>query len=120
MKKFGIKVNKDKLLTGAWNSKENYVYLKFMAQNAEDFKTETNRRKSKVFFRLSKILKKRTPDQCRSHHQKLQLKYNDNLALIMKEVQTKVHRAIAEDYVNRQNELQRESFQQFLQQQSQL
>lgn len=105
-----MKVNKNKLLTGAWNSRENFIYLKFMVDNTEDFRTETNRRKTKVFFRLSKILKKRTPDQCRSHHQKLQLKYKDDLNAIMKEVQTKVHRAIAEDFVSKQHALNPHSY----------
>jgi len=53
-----------------------------------------------VFYRLSKIIKKRTPDQCRSHHQKLQLKYRDDLYSIMNEVQKKIQRCMAEEYVN--------------------
>jgi hypothetical protein len=50
-----------------------------MKNNKNDFENEQNRRKNKVFYRLSKILKKRTPDQCRSHHQKLQIKFKDNI-----------------------------------------
>jgi hypothetical protein len=54
--------------------------------------TEKQRRTTKVFFRLSKILKKRTPDQCRSHHQKLQMKHGDNIYAIAHEVRTKIQK----------------------------
>lgn len=67
-----------------------------MEENRIDFETEKNRRRTKIFYRLSKVLKKRTPDQCRSHHQKLQIKYHDNLDLIMEAVKQK----IAEQAIN--------------------
>jgi len=67
-----------------------------MMENTRDFLTEKTRRKTKVFYRLSKIMRKRTPDQCRSHHQKLQLKYDDDLYAIMNEVQRKIQKGIAE------------------------
>jgi hypothetical protein len=89
-------------LTGSWGAWENLVYYRFMADNYSDFLTERDRRRSKVFFRLSKILKKRTADQCRSHHQKLQLKYRDDLPTIMNEVLKKIQKAMAEDLVNGQ------------------
>lgn len=63
-----------------------------MIANKEHFENERMRRKEKVFYRLSKILKRRTPDQCRSHHQKLQIKYNENLDLIIEEIKTKIER----------------------------
>lgn len=59
-----------------------------------------------MFFRLSKILKKRTPDQCRSHHQKLQMKYKDDVYAIMGEVQRKINKTIAEEYVSSQIRMQ--------------
>lgn len=79
----GLKPNKKKLRVGGWSSRENTIYLHFMRHNIEDFRTEKTRRTTKVFFRLSKILKKRTPDQCRSHHQKLQMKHKDDVEAIM-------------------------------------
>lgn len=82
----GLKPSKKKLRVGGWSGKENAVYLNFMRENVDDFTTEKARRTTKVFFRLSKILKKRTPDQCRSHHQKLQMKHQDNIYEIMREV----------------------------------
>lgn len=61
-----------------------------MLENFHDFNSEYNRRRLKVFLRLSKILKKRTPDQCRSHHQKLQIKFNDDLPSILRELNRKI------------------------------
>jgi hypothetical protein len=44
----------------------------------------------KVFNHLSKVLRKRTPDQCRSHHQKLQQRCNDNLEQIIAYVRSRI------------------------------
>ena len=92
----GFKPSKSKITVGEWNYQENQIYLQFMIENINDFLTEKSRRKTKVFFRLSKILKKRTPDQCRSHHQKLQLKYKDDLYSIIGEVHKKIKKSIAQ------------------------
>jgi len=78
-----------------------------MRSNYNDFLTEKERRRCKVFFRLSQILKRRTPDQCRSHHQKLQLKFNDDLPTIMNEVNKKIQKSLAEEMVNNQYHIQR-------------
>jgi hypothetical protein len=79
MKKYGLPIKENRVSSGSWNLHENRLYLKFMRDHRADFETEKNRRRTKVFYRLSKVLKKRTPDQCRSHHQKLQIKYNDEI-----------------------------------------
>ena len=71
-----------------------------MEDNYHQFKTERERRRCKVFFRLAKILKRRTPDQCRSHHQKLQIKFKDDLPVIMQEVRKRIHRQVAEEYIS--------------------
>lgn len=102
IKKLGMKVNKKRYSAGSWSSSENYIYYCFMRSNYNDFLTERERRKRKVFFRLSQILKRRTPDQCRSHHQKLQLKFNDDLPTIMNEVNKKIQKSLAEELVNNQ------------------
>jgi hypothetical protein len=81
-----------------------------MLENTEDFLSEKARRKTKVFYRLSKILKKRTPDQCRSHHQKLQLKYKDDLVAIIGEVQRKIQTCFIQDYMSEQQRLHRQNF----------
>ena len=95
MKKLGIKVNKKRIQTGGWSAAENQTYLNFMIDNINDFVSEKSRRNSKVFYRLSKILKRRTPDQCRSHHQKLQMKYHEDLNSIIDEVFRKIQKSIA-------------------------
>lgn len=102
----GLKPNKRKLRVGGWSSRENTIYLHFMRHNLDDFRTEKSRRTTKVFFRLSKILKKRTPDQCRSHHQKLQMKHKDDVEAIMEEIQMKINKTIAEEYVSSQIRMQ--------------
>ena len=98
----GLKPNKKKLRIGGWTTQENQTYLNFILQNIPDFSTEKARRTSKVFFRLSKILKKRTPDQCSSDHQKLQMKHGDNVEAIVEEIQRKVQKGLAEEYINDQ------------------
>lgn len=75
--------------------------------------TEKSRRKTKVFYRLSKVMQKRTPDQCRSHHQKLQLKFHDNLYAIMREVRRKIQKGLAEEFVDEQHRLQTERLEEF-------
>lgn len=86
-------LNKRKCKVGEWSYQENQVYLQFMIDNIIEFSTESARRRARVFFRLSKILKRRTPDQCRSHHQKLQIKFKDDLVAIINEVYRKIQKA---------------------------
>lgn len=54
--------------------------------------SEAARRKTTVFNRLSKVLRKRTPDQCRSHHQKLQNKFRNDLDAIIDYVAKKIEK----------------------------
>lgn len=72
-----------RVITGSWSLEENKVYLEFLRNYKKDFDNEVSRRKSTVFNRLSKALRKRTPDQCRSHHQKLQNRFKNNIDLII-------------------------------------
>lgn len=72
MKKLHLPINR-KLNRGPWTLQENRTYLNFLENNLQSFRTEAHRREDRVFCRLSEALhRKRTPDQCRSHHQKLQ------------------------------------------------
>ena len=68
------------------------MYLRFLIDNRSDFTSEAERRKKKVFYRLSKILRKRTPDQCRSHHQKLQMKFEEKIDKIIECMKIKLER----------------------------
>ena len=92
LKKVGLPVEKKRVTTGSWSIQETKIYLKFLEDYTEDFSSETLRRKLTVFHRLSKALRKRTPDQCRSHHQKLQNKFNNDLDAIINFVRGKLSR----------------------------
>jgi len=41
--------------------------------------TEFIRRSTKVFRKMSSLLRRRDPEQCRSHHQKLVIKFNGDI-----------------------------------------
>lgn len=77
---------------GSWSLQENRIYLDFLSKYRRDFSSEEARRKSVVFNRLSKELHKRTPDQCRSHHQKLQNRFHNDIDRIIDFVQRKIKR----------------------------
>ena len=81
---------------GSWSLDENRVYLNFLESYRKDFDSEIARRKSTVFNRLSKALRKRTPDQCRSHHQKLQNRFHNNIQSIVDFVKSKIAKQILE------------------------
>jgi flagellar basal body-associated protein FliL len=85
-----------RVTTGSWGLEENKIYLDFLRTYKRDFENEVARRKSTVFNRLSKALRKRTPDQCRSHHQKLQNRFKNNLDEIMEFVRSKIEKLTAE------------------------
>lgn len=56
---------------GKWSDEENFVYLKFLLDNRHIFENKGMRKKSHIFMQMAKRLSKRSPDQCRSHHQKM-------------------------------------------------
>jgi hypothetical protein len=62
------------------------------------------RRKTRVFYRISKLLKKRTPDQCRSHHQKLLTKKKGSIQFVIKELESKTSNEIRVKTVERKPE----------------
>lgn len=81
-----------RVTTGSWGLEENKIYLDFLRTYKRDFQNEVSRRKSTVFNRLSKALRKRTPDQCRSHHQKLQNRFKNNIDEIIEFVRGKIEK----------------------------
>lgn len=83
-------------MRGSWSLQENRTYLLFLSRYRRDFGSEEARRRSVVFNRLSKELHRRTPDQCRSHHQKLQNRFNNDIDRIIDFVQRKIRRRIAQ------------------------
>jgi hypothetical protein len=64
--------------TGKWTIEEQRVYIEFLKKNIEEMRGKVSRKSQKVFLKMSRLIKTRTPDQCRSHHQKI-LMYHSNL-----------------------------------------
>ena len=56
---------------GKWSEEENFVYLKFLLDNKHIFEIKGMRKRFHIFMLMAKMLSKRSPDQCRSHHQKM-------------------------------------------------
>lgn len=59
------------------------------------FETEFIRRSTKVFRKISSLLRRRDPEQCRSHHQKLMIRYNGDIKTIIEKLKTKISKAQA-------------------------
>lgn len=57
---------------GHWSEKENIKYYAFLKRFQGMFDEREMRREWKVFKALSEFMKTRNPNQCRSHHHKMQ------------------------------------------------
>ena len=68
--------------SGIWNINEMKAYLKFITRFESHFKGKATRKKKKIFQRMSNFIKSRTAEQCRSHHQKLEIKYETHKRII--------------------------------------
>lgn len=77
------KKTKKYISTGEWTQKENAIYVRFLENNLPLFESEFVRRSTKVFRKMSALLRRRDSEQCRSHHQKLAIKYNRNIKSII-------------------------------------
>ena len=58
-------------LSGHWNLDESQRYYVFLTLNRKNFEKKGLRRSQKIFKEMSKFIRTRTADQCRSHHQKM-------------------------------------------------
>ena len=58
---------------GRWTDLENELYVKFLMDNRLHFEEPGNRKRNQIFMKMSLILGTRTPSQCRSHHQKVEI-----------------------------------------------
>jgi hypothetical protein len=56
---------------GKWNFNEKNYYSQFLDLNYDAIQSKRLRRTKKIFIQMSKFVKTRNPDQCRSHHQKM-------------------------------------------------
>ena len=82
-----------KLNSFTWTPNEEFLYVEFLKNNKDLFADVKERKKSKVFVAMSHHLKKRGPDQCRSHHQKMSIKYGNIDAIIEKITEEKINQA---------------------------
>ena len=56
---------------GKWTEEENVAYFRFLLDERSHFEMPGERKKTQIFMKMSETLVTRTPDQCRSHHQKV-------------------------------------------------
>jgi hypothetical protein len=61
--------------TGKWSDEEHMKYIAFLDANKEVMKSKEKRRSNKFYREMSDFIQTRNPLQCRSHHQKLEVKY---------------------------------------------
>lgn len=68
---------------GKWNRAEQIAYVDFLDKNIEDMSTKLARKSRKVFLNMALLVKSRSADQCRSHHQKV-LNYHKSVQEIIR------------------------------------
>ena len=56
---------------GKWSQDEQILYKKFLGDHLVLFQDKSTRKSNKVFLKMSGIITTRTPQQCRTHHQKM-------------------------------------------------
>jgi hypothetical protein len=61
--------------SGEWNSREVKLYYRYLSSHKSEFTDPQLRKKNKVFIKLADFIGSRTPDQCRSHHQKATIRF---------------------------------------------
>ena len=68
---------------GIWKNQENQKYEKFLSKHIKIISDNiVIRRKKKIHVLMSKSIKTRTPQQCRSHHQKMLKSHQTVLGII--------------------------------------
>lgn len=78
------RITKKYISTGEWTEKENQIYINFLEKHRKMFESEFLRRSTKVFRKMSSLLRRRDSEQCRSHHQKLIIKFKGDLDAIIR------------------------------------
>ena len=54
------------------------MYIEFLCENRDQLRDKLSRKSQKVFLHMSFTIASRTPEQCRTHHQKM-VKYHHTL-----------------------------------------
>ena len=79
--------NEKKHNSSLWNLKENLAYAEFLREEGHLYALDREKLKVlKINVRMSKVVKTRSADQCRSHHQKM-MKYHGSIPSIIRHVQ---------------------------------
>ena len=60
----------------------------------ELFEEKSNRRRKKIFCQMAEMFPFRTPDQCRTHHQKFEKQSGQNIQNLLKIVEEKIHKQL--------------------------
>ena len=68
----------DRWAKGLWTPVEQVTYINFLKERKEEMDISALRRSQKIFIMMSKVVKTRSADQCRSHHQKI-IKYHNTI-----------------------------------------
>jgi adenylate kinase family enzyme len=68
---------------GKWSSREQRLYIQFLQENSLEIETKLSRKANKIFKKMSQVIKTRTADQCRSHHQKI-INYHETVDRIIR------------------------------------
>jgi hypothetical protein len=67
---------------GHWSKRENMLYVMFLNYFEAKFSKKQNRRLWKFFKLMSEFIETRSPNQCRSHHQKMEKNYSSVSSII--------------------------------------
>jgi hypothetical protein len=71
-----------------WRLPENKAYMQFLQENEELFYSSRSQRKAaKINVLMSAAVGTRSPDQCRSHHQKM-VKYHQDIPKIIQHIRS--------------------------------
>lgn len=67
---------------GNWKKDEEARFMEHMLKHDEIYRDKDLRRTHKIFKKMGKFVRTRSSEQCRSHHQKLELKLKSYDAII--------------------------------------
>ena len=73
----------DKAWTGPWTPEEDETYIAFLSVHKDIFCSQYKRRSSRIFVQLAKLLKTRSSEQCRVHHEKYEKKFDFDIEKII-------------------------------------
>ena len=81
-----------------WTLQENILYKQFLKENKKLFEPDQNRARKimKINLLMSKYVKTRSSDQCRSHHQKIMKKNHSDVLSIIRSIEDQENGVVKE------------------------